>query len=135
MMAPIELSLCMHEESSRARWLLVASVALFVFAAVRSLSDLTSRTLPLSKTSVTTSCGNALSWLDGADAERPHYFPAWCVGTLRSASIDAVAALVVAGILLMVWLLLVRASQANFADGRSQSEVNRAWYRSPRRPK
>ena len=55
------------------------------------------------------SCGNALSWMGGADKSASSAFLAACSAPLHNASIEGSAAVVAAVILALGWLVAVRA--------------------------
>lgn len=90
--------------SSRAWLLLAAAAVLAVVGVGRLVLDVSATALGTS-----VSCGNALSWMGGADKTARSTLLAVCGAPLHNASIEGAAAVVAAVILALGWLVAVRA--------------------------
>ena len=90
--------------SSRAWWLLAGAAVIGVVGVARLVLDVSATVLASS-----VSCGNALSWMGGADKSAGSTFLAACSAPLHNASIEGSAAVVAAVILALGWLVAVRA--------------------------
>lgn len=90
--------------ASRAGWLLGIGAVLFVVGIGRLLLDISATVLGTS-----VSCGNAAEWLGGHDNGRSKIMLAVCSAPLHNAGIEGTAALVAGVVLMLGWLVAVRA--------------------------
>lgn len=83
----------------RSKWLGIVGAALFIVGVARLLLDLTATAFGSS-----ISCGNAVTWLDGAGpANANRTLTAVCGAQLHNASLEGVAAIVAGLVLLLAW--------------------------------